>query len=121
MKNSFAREVGGEVLDVWSIGDSFKALHVRTSESYVATRFGSAREWLLDLTLVTSYRAIQFARTHPSVELIEENQVRTLEACNTERSAIWVTHLPLPSEVKTRTDPPGRRTCKGSTRTPSRA
>jgi subtilisin family serine protease len=62
----FADEVDGEVLTTWTIGNSFKALHVRTSPE-----------------------TVQFLRTHPSVELIEENQVRTLQACTSENNAIW--------------------------------
>jgi hypothetical protein len=66
MVRLFANEVDGEILNTWTIGNSFKALHVKTS----------------------AYN-VQFLRTHPSVELIEENQIRTLQACNTESNAIW--------------------------------
>nr|ABY63400.1 encystation-mediating serine proteinase [Acanthamoeba healyi] len=62
----FATEVDGEILNTWTIGNTFKAIHVKTS-AYT----------------------IQFLRTHPAVELIEENQVRTLQACSSESNAIW--------------------------------
>jgi len=66
MTRLFAADVDGEVLNTWTIGNIFKALHIKTS----------------------SY-AVQFLRSHPAVELIEENQVRTLQACRSESGAIW--------------------------------
>lgn len=35
MKRVFASDIDGDILTSWSIGNTFKALHVRTSEAYV--------------------------------------------------------------------------------------
>jgi hypothetical protein len=56
----------GDVINSWSIGDSFKALHIRSPLS-----------------------AVQFLRAHPSIESIEENQIRTTQQCRVENNAIW--------------------------------
>jgi subtilisin family serine protease len=79
IKLMFASQVDGEVLNSWTVGNTFKALHVKTSSS-----------------------AINFLRTHPDVEFIEENQVVSLasfasanadssssSACQTQNNAIW--------------------------------
>jgi subtilisin family serine protease len=71
LKTMFANKVNGEIVNAWNVGQSFRALHVKTSPE-----------------------DIHFFRTHPSVELIEENQVIKLATyqtatCQKQDNAIW--------------------------------
>jgi len=72
IKSMFANQVSGDIINAWNVGNSFRALHVKTSPD-----------------------DIHFFRTHPAVELIEENQVFHISSayktanCQRQDSAIW--------------------------------
>jgi subtilisin family serine protease len=71
IKSMFANQVSGHIVNAWNVGNSFRALHVKTSSD-----------------------DIHFFRTHPDVELIEENQVIQLSTyktanCQSQEGAIW--------------------------------
>nr|AAF32368.1 subtilisin-like serine proteinase [Acanthamoeba healyi] len=69
IKLMFATQVQGDILQEWTIGNNFKAIHVKTSPY-----------------------AVNFFRTHPAVEFVEENQVVSISSaqnCLSQSGAIW--------------------------------